>query len=502
MKIFLRRLILILFVFHFFPPLNAEVFQDVTVRQGDTLWSISQYYLKDPKRWPDILKYNPSLGKDPMVALPGMRLRIPVLLIKESLRAAELLRLINDVRYKRQESSSWQTAKLEMQLFNGDSLRTLSDSNADVKFPTGEVIKLEANSYAVIRPEKTRETVELLAGDMRAKQARVITASGANIAPQGKDSDFRTRVKADRSELVLVYKGRVDVTAQGKTVAVLEGFGTEIKPMAAPAEPVSLPQIPDVALGDLPSLGDVTVKPGRADIGPVLSVDPPSSKDLKVQASFPGETKAQAVRPRNLVDKYHLEIADSQDFKRPLMSKYYPLSEKINFRSLGLKSGVYWWRIAYVDSLGMEGGFSRPQSIDIDLTPPDCTLVSPSDGEEFDVDEEYVEVRGHAEPNVRITINDEPATVDFNGSFSVRVPVHAGKTRLIAKAIDRDGNATTLERVVYRLAEGQKGRTMVAKSQMPDDLPEESKKGGFFASATAGLLTIGTIIGVFLLILG
>lgn len=502
MILFLKRLFLVLFLFGSIPPLNAEVFQDVTVREGDTLWSISQYYLKDPKRWPDILKNNPTLGKDPTVALPGMKLRIPVLLIKESLRAAELLRMLNDVRYKRNESSSWQTAKLEMQLFNGDSLRTLSDSNADVKFPTGEMIKLEANSYAVIRPEKTRETVELLAGDLRAKQARVITASGANIAPQGKDSDFRTRIKADRSELVLVYKGRVDVTAQGKTVQVLEGFGTEIKPMAPPTEPISLPQIPDVALGDLPGLGGITVNPGRADIGPTLSVDVPTVKDVSMLATPSAETKAQAVRPRNLVDKYHLEIAAGQDFKHPLISKYFPLSEKIKFRSLGLKSGVYWWRVAYVDSLGMEGGFSRPQSIDIDLTPPDCTLASPSDGEEFDVDQESVEVKGRAEPNVRITINDEPATIDFEGVFSVNVPIHEGKNRLVAKAIDADGNVTTLERIVYRLAEGQKGRTMVAKAKSPDELPEAGKKSGFFASATAGLLTIGTIIGVFLLILG
>lgn len=481
------------------PGAGAEVFQDVTVREGDTLWSISQYYLKDPQRWPDILKYNPNLSKDPTVALPGMKLRIPVLLIKESLRAAELLRMLNDVRYKRQDSSLWQTAKLSMQLFNEDSVRTLDESNADIKFPTGEVVKLEANSYAVIRPEKTRETVELLAGDLRAKQARVITASGANIAPQGKDADFRTRIKSDRSELVLVYKGRVDVTAQGKTVQVLEGFGTEIKPLSAPAEPVSLPQIPDISLNELPNMGGVSLKPSKSDGSPTLSVDVPKARDVQVSVST--GTKAQAVRPRNLVNKYHLEISDSQDFKHPVLSKYYPLADKVNFRSLGLKSGAYWWRIAYVDSLGMEGGFSRPQSINIDLTPPDCTVMSPSEGEELNYDEETVEVKGHAEPGVRVFVNEDPASVDFNGIFSVRVPVHEGKNRLVTKAVDKEGNVTTQERVVYRLVEGQKGRTMVAKPKTGDAEEGEAKKG-FFASATVGFLTIGTIIGIFLLILG
>src|SRR4051812_46022826 len=117
MRILLKRMILILFIASLVPALNAELFQDVTVREGDTLWSIAQYYLKDPQRWPDILKYNPSLSKDPTVALPGIKLHIPVLLIKESLRAAELIRMINDVRYKRQESALWQTSQLNMQLF-------------------------------------------------------------------------------------------------------------------------------------------------------------------------------------------------------------------------------------------------------------------------------------------------------------------------------------------------------------------------------------------------
>ena len=63
-------------------------FQDVVVKPGDTLWGISHAYLKDPARWDEILKYNKLPTQDPTVALPGMTLRVPIKLIKTSLRAA------------------------------------------------------------------------------------------------------------------------------------------------------------------------------------------------------------------------------------------------------------------------------------------------------------------------------------------------------------------------------------------------------------------------------
>ena len=68
-----------------------EKVQAIKVVAGDTLWSISQKYLKDPKRWNVILKFNSLPTSDPTVALPGMTLKIPTEELKEKYQAAVLL---------------------------------------------------------------------------------------------------------------------------------------------------------------------------------------------------------------------------------------------------------------------------------------------------------------------------------------------------------------------------------------------------------------------------
>src|SRR5438552_1087329 len=89
---------------------RQTAFQNVVVKKGDTLWSISNAYLKDPARWDELLKYNRLPSSDPTVALPGMTLRVPVVLIKEDLRAAHLVYILKRVVSRRRETADWKTA--------------------------------------------------------------------------------------------------------------------------------------------------------------------------------------------------------------------------------------------------------------------------------------------------------------------------------------------------------------------------------------------------------
>jgi LysM repeat protein len=46
-----------------------------TVKQGDTLWDISQRFIKDPYYWPNLWSNNPDVG-NPHLIYPGQKLRI------------------------------------------------------------------------------------------------------------------------------------------------------------------------------------------------------------------------------------------------------------------------------------------------------------------------------------------------------------------------------------------------------------------------------------------
>src|SRR3989339_2175913 len=144
------------------------VFQEVKVKDGDTMWSVANFYLKDPQAWPEILKYNKLPSSDPNVILPGMALKVPVLLVKESLRPAHLIYLQNDVRFRKKNDVNWDKATPNMELFNEDGLRTMEKSEANIRFLTGEVVRLDENSFVILRPEKKREEVEIYSGAVRA----------------------------------------------------------------------------------------------------------------------------------------------------------------------------------------------------------------------------------------------------------------------------------------------------------------------------------------------
>jgi hypothetical protein len=364
---------------------GSEELQNIIVKPGDTLWSISSVYLKDPTKWHQFLKYNRLPSSDPSLALPGMTLKVPVNLVKEQYRAAKLVYFINNVLLRKSGAADWAAVVMSMDLFKSDTLRTTVDARADVKFYTGEILNLYPNSIAVLRPPDKKADVELLSGEMRGVRSRVITAS-ARITPRTKDTEFQARIKDDLSTLVQVYKGRAAVEAQGRVVEVSEGFASEVKMDMPPSQPVKLPPLPEFRESGRPKPG----KTGAPQIkmeGNVLSLDlkrpaktaagegerlqvpgaeaksAPGIGDLNDKEADSGEL-TKLISVANAVQAYRLQVSRDQNFAGIALDRQYDAFDTIDLTDL-LPPGNYWMRVSYIDLLGFEGKFNSARRITV-----------------------------------------------------------------------------------------------------------------------------------------
>ncbi|MDA8132967.1 MAG: LysM peptidoglycan-binding domain-containing protein [Elusimicrobia bacterium] len=364
------------------PAAAAEELQTIVVKPGDTLWSISNTYLKDPKRWNELLKYNRLPAADPSIALPGMPLKVPVNLLKEEYRAAKVVYVLNEVLFRRSGLSDWKSVASDMDLYKNDTVRTRVDARADVKFYTGEILNLYPNSIAVLRPPGDKDIdVRLMAGSMRGLRSRVVTAS-ARITPKTKDTEFGAKINDDLTTVVQVYKGKANVEAHGKTVEVSEGFASEVKMDMPPSQPVKLPPLPELdgtatagfsgksrtrltASGGVVSLNmgkPVKTAQVTAEVPKDLGKGPavPDANDKAIDA---GEI-VKMISVGNAVQSYHLQVSKNREFTSLALDRSYDAFDEIDLNSK-LPPGDYFMRVALIDLLGFEGKFSTPRPIKV-----------------------------------------------------------------------------------------------------------------------------------------
>lgn len=82
--------------------------------------------------------------------------------------------------------------------------------------------------------------------------------------------------------------------------------------------------------------------------------------------------------------------------------------------------------------------------------PPSLNINSPSDNQSFSKDQNFVEVKGTTDSDVKVTVNGFWAITDATGEFSYRLLLQNGENRIKISAIDLAGNKTDKEiKVTY-----------------------------------------------------
>jgi hypothetical protein len=432
---------------------DETAFQDVVVRPGDTLWSIAHKYLKDPARWDEIAKYNRLPTADATVALPGMTLRVPVKLIKSGLRAAHLVYEVNRVLHRRRDTADWRESRMGLELFAGDSLRTLEDSRARVKFLNKELLSLEPDSMAEIKPADPDADVVLKSGSLFAGHSRVATSS-ARVTPRTRETRFSASIEPDLTTRVEVYKGVAAVDAQGSEVDVPAGMQTRVRPGLAPEIPRLLENAPALEaraqeFASAAAVGGGAAPHPRADeAAPTPSID---------AATLRGDIDSLSVGVPIL--GYHVQAASDRQFKDVVFNRKYENGERFSPGDAGLAPGAYWWRLAVVDLLGTEGPFSEPRYYTVGVKHGErakgaalgemLTVISPEEGATLDRGEVRV-VGVLRDDSLRLEVGGKPVRIDEDGNFVAVVPLKDGDNEIELVVSDGKGSVTRVTRRVTR----------------------------------------------------
>lgn len=442
-------------------PLAAEAvrvdaetsFQSVVVRPGDTLWSISHAYLKDPAKWDELLKHNRLPTTDPTVALPGMTLRVPIRLIKTSLRAAHVVFLVNKVLYRHKETAAWKGARMKMEVFAGDSLRTLEESKARVLFLNKDLLNLDQNSMAVVKPSEDPDAdIVLKRGSVFAGKARVMTAT-ALVTPRTGDTRYAASVDAALTTKVEVFSGAAAVDAQGARVVVGAGMQTVVAKGLAPALPVPLERPAELA-ERAQEFASSALNGGGAAPDPAL---PPPQPEPEADAdTLRGDI--QVLHVGQPIQAYHVQASVLRDFRKPVFDRRYGADAEFSAADSDLKPGAYWWRVSAVDLLGVEGAFHAPHyyTVGVKRVDPEnerlasmLVLASPENNAEVS---DAVQVAGYLrDERLTVEVNGVPIKTDAEGRFSLSLKTHVGGNTIVVTVSDGHGNQSSVSRHVTRL---------------------------------------------------
>jgi len=315
-----------------------------TVQKGDTCAKLALRVYKDPRGVDLIHEANPGLGPLPHNLVPGTVLLFPPKADKSG-PDARLTAFRNQVIVQVPDS---RPAKKEDPLFRGNKVATATNSSADVRFKDDSRLGLgeetlvvilggSENKFAHAVPDTT-----LVFGTLRARlgaaaKPQSVSTEAAKISVAGE-----TQVKVDAAKTAIVsnYRGKASVTAQKKTVAIPENYGSKAEKGKAPTTPKPLPAVPTF-LHSPPSLV----------LAPTINGAPSGL----VSASIAKESTPLA---------HHVQVARDAAFTDLVADVKVPAGTE-SFAIPVTETGDVYVRSSAVDNEGFEGAFQPAKAVTV-----------------------------------------------------------------------------------------------------------------------------------------
>lgn len=332
------------------------------------------------------------------------------------------------VQSRKKEQTIWYDASKNQELIEKEHIRTLSSASGEISFVDGSKLRINENSLAVIEAMKqdlikntNTSSVVVLQGDIMAYLSSQNKKNQVNVSAPGVETEIRSRsfrTSRDKNNVTKFanYDGEIEVKAAGASVTIGKNEGTSIAPGQKPKEARKL------------------LNPPR------IFVPEPKEKFYTNTVSIKWESVKGA-------KGYHLQIAPVRSFSERVFDR--KISQKAGFKWDANTTGVFYIRIASIDIENFIGAFSSPVEfyIDKDITPPFLLVNKPGNGES--VYQPLITVSGDAEADADLLINGDTVKVAATGKFAHEYRLSPGKNTLLIQAIDKAGNTSKAERIVY-----------------------------------------------------
>ncbi|MEQ9364633.1 MAG: FecR domain-containing protein [Leptospirales bacterium] len=239
-------IIISLLAFAMIIPLEAEM--TVKVQRGETAGIIAKKYLKDAKQWREVFKANDLPQKDPPA---GTLIKIPSDLMKSP--DGVIVNYQDAALYSRAHSKQWDPSYANLMLFRMDSLKTNETGQARLTLRNKAIMHIGPKTTVILnytgRKGASEQNMLLKKGRLRFQSSAGLDIGKFQVLTPAavagvRGTEFETSVDDTGNTGISCYKGKVGVSAAGKTVEVPAGFGVFVEMGKEPGEPFALPQAP------------------------------------------------------------------------------------------------------------------------------------------------------------------------------------------------------------------------------------------------------------------
>jgi hypothetical protein len=143
---------------------------------------------------------------------------------------------------------------------------------------------------------------------------------------------------------------------------------------------------------------------------------------------------------------YWLELATDRAFKHLIVNQ--KNLRETAFRQEQLKDGVYYWRLASMNRGGFPGTNSKVRFFKItnDSEPPYLVIHSPKPDDI--ISETPARITGEVESGASLSFEGNRVEISQDGQFKFEYPLKKGPNEIVLEARDRAGNVTRLSRSV------------------------------------------------------